>query len=86
MNTLLLLAALTWSPDCLAIGELYEKAAMLRDTGIELEKALKRTPAKRIQLALRHVYEQMDMDPQAWRWFATGICVEQEGRDKERNT
>ena len=68
------------------IGELYEKAAMLRDTGIELEKALKRTPAKRIQLALRHVYEEPDMTPRDWKMFSIGICTGQEGKDKERNT
>lgn len=86
MSAVLLSIALTWSTGCLTIGQLYETAARLRDTGIELEVALKRSTAKRVQLALRHVYSEPGMNPEAWRWFAIGICVEQEGRAKERDT
>lgn len=78
MFEFLLVVALTWSPDCVAIGELYRAAAELRDRGRPLREVLRMTADSRIRRTMIHVYERPDMTPQDWRWFAIGVCVGEE--------
>jgi hypothetical protein len=77
---LLLIAALAWPAECLAIGELYYTAAQLRDRGHPLKQVLTMAGDQRVKRSLRHVYAKPDMTPDEWRWFAIGVCVGDENK------
>jgi hypothetical protein len=75
MNGLILLAALTWPPECTAVGDVYMYAARIRDKNVSLERILKYTEDAKLRRVLRIVYQRPDMDPSEWRAFAIGTCL-----------
>jgi hypothetical protein len=75
MIELLFVSALGWPSECLAMGELYRSAAIVRDRGVPLEHALEMTNNGRIKTALRHVYDEPTMTPRDWKMFSIGVCI-----------
>ena len=82
LETLLLAATIGWPTGCTHIGDLYERAATLRDRGVSVERVFKMTEDRRIRRTIGHVYERSDMTPEQWRWFMIGACV---GTSEETN-
>ena len=72
---LLFVSVLGWPSECLAIGELYRSAAIVRDKGVPLERALEMTDNGSAKRALRHVYDEPTMTPRDWKMFSIGVCV-----------
>lgn len=84
MLELLLTAALTWPAHCLTIGELYHDAALVRDKGQPLAEVQALIQNDRVKRIVALVYDRKDMTPDQWRWFAIGVCVG--GDERERGT
>lgn len=75
MLELLLAATLMWPRECVIVGEMYELAARIRNTGRPLARVLQQATDNRIKRTLIHVYTRPDMSPMEWKWFAIGVCV-----------
>lgn len=85
MIELLLLAALTWPPECTVAGDIYEAAAQLRDTGVSRERALNGTKTHYGKKAVLLVYEGKELTARDWKFIAIGTCVGLWEHDQEEN-
>lgn len=85
MIATLLFVAVSWSAECADVGEMYWRAAQVRDK-ISLRVALDEARDNQVRKALIHVYDRPEMSPEAWKYFALGVCHGSEpGGPKDRH-
>lgn len=74
----------TWPDECAAVGKLYHHAAVVRDTKVTLKRAIEHSDSQYGRIALLHVYQRPDLSPDAWKFFAIGVCVGQLTTEPDR--